>query len=406
MNKQFIFLTNQYLPKPGATGMCVHSVASELAKRGYSVSTICYSFDSSYHFEIIDDVNVYYIPVPFHLRDNNISSKLKNVYKILSRLSKLIYLSRYPLRSGLLVKRFYNKLLSIINRQLHVTIIASYTPLEAVVAMLKITKVADGVTTVFYSTDTLSNEKGNAGILPVSFRTKMGEHWEIKIMDSVNIAIIMECHRNHYLREVFKKYHNKMRFANFPLLKDAGLNVIKKSNRSYKKLVYAGTLYKDLRNPSYLCEVLNQVLPLVSSRALFLGGGDCDNILKSYENKSSGLIKFLGMQPYSIALGHIYDSDILLSIGNSESPMAPSKIYEYMSTGKPIIHTYSWEGDPCIEPLRRYGNCLLLNEHEPINAELIKSFIDSCVILSYDQVKSCFNSSTPEFTADLLDDLI
>ena len=50
--KQYIFLTNQYLPKPGATGMCVHNVATELAKRGESVATVCYSFDRNYHVQV------------------------------------------------------------------------------------------------------------------------------------------------------------------------------------------------------------------------------------------------------------------------------------------------------------------------------------------------------------------
>ena len=64
--KQYIFLTNQYLPKPGATGMCVHNVATELAKRGESVATVCYSFDRNYHVQVIDDVKVFYIPTPVY----------------------------------------------------------------------------------------------------------------------------------------------------------------------------------------------------------------------------------------------------------------------------------------------------------------------------------------------------
>ena len=34
---KYIFLTNAYLPKPGATGMCVHQIAKELSNRGHEV---------------------------------------------------------------------------------------------------------------------------------------------------------------------------------------------------------------------------------------------------------------------------------------------------------------------------------------------------------------------------------
>lgn len=82
--------------------------------------------------------------------------------------------------------------------------------------------------------------------------------------------------------------------------------------------------------------------------------------------------------------------------------MAPSKIYEYMSTGKPIIHTYTWEKDPCIEPLMKYGNALLLNEKEEVDVNSICKFIEDSYIIPYSDVKAKFMSATPEYTADLI----
>ena len=39
----FIFLTNQYLPKPGATGVCIHQLAKVLAAENHDVHVVCYA---------------------------------------------------------------------------------------------------------------------------------------------------------------------------------------------------------------------------------------------------------------------------------------------------------------------------------------------------------------------------
>lgn len=118
--KQYIFLTNQYLPKPGATGMCVHNVATELAKRGESVATVCYSFDRNYHVQVIDDVKVFYIPTPVYLRDvkNNIPLFVLAI-RALSILAKLVHINKYPLRSTTLVGRYVKTILPLIDDVMH-----------------------------------------------------------------------------------------------------------------------------------------------------------------------------------------------------------------------------------------------------------------------------------------------
>ena len=94
-------------------------------------------------------------------------------------------------------------------------------------------------------------------------------------------------------------------------------------------------------------------------------------------------------------------SDILLSIGNKGTEMAPSKIYEYMSTGKPIIHVYSEENDPCIEQLVKYGNALLIKEGND-SRDLIVEFINSRKNIDTSDVFKRFISSTPSYTVDLI----
>ena len=405
--KQYIFLTNQYLPRPGATGMCVHSIASELVKRGYVVTTLCYSEDANFHEEQFDGVKVYKIPVPKLLRNvDSTSVYQKYSVRFLSLFAKIVHVRNYPLRSKTLVNRYVQKIIPLLSDHIHTAIVASYTPLEGVLAMLQILNKYNNISTIFYSTDTLSNERGNAGLLPASFRTKMGLKWEKMIFDKVDKAIIMECHKEYYYGNQFRDFHEKMYVANFPLLKKSSVNYEVGCKKEIKSLVYAGTLYRDLRNPTFVCKLLNMVSADISIHVTFMGGGDCDDIMQYYSDKSAGKIEYLGMQPYSIAIDSINQADILISIGNKKSPMAPSKIYEYMSTGKPIIHVYSWKNDPCIEPLSKYGNSFLIDENESVDIESFKLFIEKSTILSYDQVKKRFYTATPEYSADLVEGLL
>ena len=127
--------------------------------------------------------------------------------------------------------------------------------------------------------------------------------------------------------------------------------------------------------------------------------------MSKYYISSNGQVRHIGMQPHDVAIKILGESDVLLSIGNAESPMSPSKIYEYMSTGKPIIHTYSWEKDPCLAPLKTYGNALLISENEALNVDKITTFLNTCKILSFEEVKRLFYKSTPEFTARLISNI-
>ena len=68
-------------------------------------------------------------------------------------------------------------------------------------------------------------------------------------------------------------------------------------------------------------------------------------------------------------------SDILLSIGNMDPNLIPSKLFKYMSIGKPIIHLKRGERDSCLPYLARYPLALVLDEGKSGAALAIKEFI-------------------------------
>lgn len=399
----YVFLTNQYLPRPGATGMCIHQLAKELVQRKNKVYTICY--EDKNKCQIFDGVEIVKISTPFYLRENEKANKfLKQSKYLFSLLNKFIHFHSYPLRSWKLVKNYVTELENIIRDHDHVEIIASYTPLEAVVAAAKVKeKYGNKVEISYYSADTLSNELGESGILSMEHRRNCGIRWEEKLFSIYDKILIMECHKEHYFSEIYKPYISKMKIVNFPLfVKFEGMET-QYGNSDRISFVYAGMFYRILRNPQYMCDCLLHLGAYEKIEVDILGSGDCDDIIEQAVEKSKGFLTFHGMQPHETVMEYLAKTDVLLSIGNAESPMAPSKIYEYMSTGKPIVHIYSYDKDPCLDPLKRYGNALLIKEGEENAVERIQHFLKNRKKLSYEDVKSIFLTSTPKYTVDILE---
>lgn len=400
----FVFLTNQYLPNPGATGLCVHQLAKQLAADGNEVFTVCYetvNLKKNY-----DGVKVIGVKPPVYCRDNVRGGRVYREYQnMVSRVSKLVYIGLYPLRSKSLVRRYKNAVREILKERTEVTLVASFTPLEAVFAgaILK-REYGNRIRFVYYSTDTLSNEQGNEGVLPASYRQKCGMHWEVSLFGVADLILIMECHQKHYFSDAYRPFHKKMELVNFPLLSKPHVKGQVQQPSNVISMVYSGTLYRGLRNPQFLCDCLVELSKEIKICVDFLGGGDCDDIIDRAGQESKGCIKRHGMQSHDTALRYIGTADVLLSIGNVESPMAPSKIYEYMSTGKPIVHIYTWEEDPCILPLKKYGNALIIREGDKQAVKKMKMLVSHLKRLSFESVKDIFIKSSPGYTTELIKD--
>ncbi len=139
-------------------------------------------------------------------------------------------------------------------------------------------------------------------------------------------------------------------------------------------LVYAGRFYNKIRNPEYLLKTFlaidnpNLLLHLFTK-------SDCDNLIDFYINRSNGRIIRQAQVTIDQLPEILIKADILISVGNSISAFKPSKILEYIGTGRPIIHFYQNKLQD--EILLKYRLALQINQSlEDIdqNAQLVKDF--------------------------------
>jgi hypothetical protein len=124
-----------------------------------------------------------------------------------------------------------------------------------------------------------------------------------------------------------------------------------------KKIVYMGSFYRDIRNPDYFLNLFCS-LPLDYCLLLYCTG-NCEDIVSKYEKESKGRIVVKGLLPKKQLISEVQNADILINIQNKLENSNPSKIFELVSYGKPIVD-FSYSDDVC-SALLHYPCCLNVN---------------------------------------------
>src|SRR5699024_3861876 len=86
---------------------------------------------------------------------------------------------------------------------------------------------------------------------------KRGLKWENYLFSWADIIFILEAHRDHFLKPVYKIYREKIRIVDIPLVRSLEKKNIDKDiiESSKIKLVFTGTLLKNVRNPQYFLDL-------------------------------------------------------------------------------------------------------------------------------------------------------
>lgn len=127
-------------------------------------------------------------------------------------------------------------------------------------------------------------------------------------------------------------------------------------------LVFLGTLYQSLRNPTPLLALFATLLQNRNDLHLhFLGAiNDCDECFAPYAAELGKHIHLHGMVPRDQAALCMANASVLVNIGNATTHQLPSKLVEYVSTGRPILNLVTTDQDTSIPFLAEYPAALSL----------------------------------------------
>lgn len=123
-------------------------------------------------------------------------------------------------------------------------------------------------------------------------------------------------------------------------------------------LVYGGRFFKDIRSPEYLLKTFLLVEDSDIILHLF-SSSNCEAMIDRYVKKANGRIIKHGMVGYDEIQSVLATADILVSVGNAVAEVKPSKTFEYISTGKPIINFY--QNGFKDDVLEKYPNALQIS---------------------------------------------
>ena len=115
------------------------------------------------------------------------------------------------------------------------------------------------------------------------------------------------------------------------------------------RLVFVGTLYKNIRNPGFMLRLFAHLLKtsLADRLELHIIGNvnDCGDCFEPYEQLLGTSIFLHGTLEHSAAVRAMEEADVLVNIGNDNAYQLPSKVVEYAATGKPILNLAGLEQD-------------------------------------------------------------
>ena len=164
--------------------------------------------------------------------------------------------------------------------------------------------------------------------------------------------------------------------------------------------VYAGSFYKDIRNPEYMLKVFSALTD--KKIVLHLYSAGCAEIVNSY-----GMCKNILSNGYvsQEELKRVYAScDILIGVGNKLNDFLPSKTYEYLSWRKPIV-SFNPKGYPN-SVLAMYPYALQITDDIPVAeaAEQLDAFVKAQrgKTICEEELKSIYRTNTAENIRDIL----
>ncbi len=203
----------------------------------------------------------------------------------------------------------------------------------------------------------------------------------------------------------------KQKIFNFPNIRLFSRNISDTSDMVSNKIniVFTGNLYSTIRTPDYFLTLFDK-LDKGKYQLHFFGGGD-DKVLSYIKSNKRDNITIHGLVSRERAITAMIDSDILLNINNSTPNLIPSKIYDYISTGKPIINMVKIDCCPSLSILAGYTLNINVFEKLELTDRVVLEVSNFCLEnknnnIPFNIIKEFYRDNTSKVVSEnILDDI-
>lgn len=370
-----------------------------------SVLTLKRSIDEP-DFEVVDNINIYratsWYQIPLHGRYSQLKG-LERYFVPLGKLWQIIKYYRYRGSYSFFIQENINALckeMKKINADSFDYIIPIFGCHDAPAAVLKYRPKHAKV--VLYQVDPCST---NWTLDKRDY--KRARKFEIKMYRCAAAVLTMPVIYNEVQHIIPEEWKSKFYPIELPLVTCPSQHRVVESSDAKIKCVFSGLIYSGIRDPSYTLRLF-KALTESGKVSLHMVGVKKEELPEAYREMD---IVCYGRVPAADAQAVIDEADILINIGNLMTNQIPSKIFDYISQGKPIVNVCKNVNCPTIPYMNKYPLALNLIEDDAAfekQLALLTDFVenDSKKRVSFDMVEELFENATPKYCADWLYDLL
>lgn len=393
--KNILILVKTFYPHQSASGNLLKKLTDELEKENNVIVLTRKNEEDAKDVETINYTKIYRVET----KNENVSNSIiKRVVKYaFKQISTRIYSKQD-------VKKIQDKILEIKKNE-KIDVIMP-TTIEEIIACLNIKDNLEIILTPYLLEELPMYQSINLFFISNFIKKVKLNKLKEKLYDKSNKIFVIST-----LEKYFKDEKNKIVMTEHPMV----TNETQEQNAVIKeiKITYAGGLDLRIRNPQKILNIIEQLhlkLNLKNVKIYFYAYGNCQKMLQKFTNNYRGLFYFKGKVQPDIAHAALKDSNIIITIGNNNSRLVPSKLFDCISTGKPILHFYYNENDKYIEYLQKYrlAKCINLNKDISKCADEVYEFIiDNCnKNANFDEIEKEYKECTPQFVCNIIEQTI
>ena len=391
MKKHLVIISGVIYPAPSPTGLCSLHYAS-LLRDEYDIEFVAMSNNGK-------EERVVYYGFPVHTLT---SKQLATEYKATGILRKLIHLyGSSQLKISILgnlgwyVKAAYKELENIQRVRSIDTLLTVCSPFPAHIAGAKFKKAHPEVWFGAYTVDPFASSDR---IRPLFRNFEDFVKLEHSISRQADCLFLSE----EAIESRQDLYGDIVQKVALPYILPETSEVISSAfDKGYIHCVYAGSFYKDIRNPEYMLKVFSALSNKKIILHLYSAG--CDDLVCRYAYQSAQILHHGYVSQDELQL--VYGScDFLVGVGNAVMDFLPSKTYEYLALRRPIVFFNPNGFDN--EVLKKYPHSLQIADDVDVKDAVARFEVfvgsEKGKTISKKELYSLYEKNTPAYVKEVL----
>lgn len=390
---KIVVICGSYMPNYSAVGICAKNIVDEFIKQGHDVTVIAERTAASITEKHVEEIR-------------NITTPLLELYFSKHKFIRLLYrIIRYlqaifsfeNVKKDIVVS--YIKELKDTNDVKKIDLIVPLCfPFEALLAANRFavdakTRVTPVIFDNFINNDRLHRLKLNR-IIKTKLHLKLLKEVLVK---SDKVFVIHS--QLQFFEHEFKEEIHKVMFIEHPLLLPPD-----REQKTSATVFYAGSFLKRYVPSGGMAKILESVIPQIQNHFEFCVMGDDLTPIRILESKFPNQIFNNGRVPLEEVMEKMANAGFLVSVAELEGIQISSKIFTYISTGKPIIHFYYANDDINLCILKKYPHLCPIDLKEEdknkLEDKLVAFLQTKHEIIDFDKIQTLFSEASPKFVVD------